>query len=489
MIISNLFVYQDTSLKEALETIDSQSIGVCLLVEKNHKFLRTVTDGDIRRLLVTGHKLEEDLSILEPISSIWASQETSPIMLLELLRKNDIQQLPLLNKEHVPVDIVLRKHLENPILLSYPHLGELETEYVQQAFETNWIAPLGPNVEFFEKEMADYVGSKAALAVSSGTAALHLALDVLGVQQGDYVFCSSFTFVASVNPILYQGATPVLIDSEPNTWNMSPVALKKALEKYKSLDKLPKAIIIVNLYGQSADLFPLKEICDSYGIPIIEDAAESLGASYHGKKSGTFGTMGIYSFNGNKIITTSGGGMVVSDNAELIKKAQFLSTQAKDPADYYLHTHKGYNYRMSNILAGVGRGQLKVLDERVETRRRIFNTYQESLHDIDCLKWMPEPQGYYSTRWLSCCIIDPQLTSKPLDTIYRKLTQKGIEVRRIWNPMHAQPLFSNIDYFPHTEGESISNYIFKNGLCLPSSSNMTESQQRRVIETIRHLLG
>lgn len=489
MIISNLFVYKNTSLKEALEIIDSQCIGLCLLVEENHALLRTVTDGDIRRLLVRGRKLEEDLSILETTNSVWALQDASPAILLDLLRKNDIQQIPILNKKQIPIDIVLRKHLEDPILLSYPHLGEFETEYVQQAFETNWIAPLGPNVEYFEKEISEYVGSKSALAVSSGTAALHLALDVLGIEHKDYVFCSTLTFVASVNPILYQGAIPVLIDSEPDTWNMSPIALKKAFEEYKRQNKLPKAVIVVNLYGQSADFFPIKELCDFYGVPIIEDAAESLGASYHGIKSGTFGAIGIYSFNGNKIITTSGGGMIVSNDVSLIKKAQFLSTQAKDPADYYLHTRKGYNYRMSNILAGVGRGQLKVLDERVKSRRRIFEIYKENLKNIECLKWMPEPDNYYSTRWLSCGFIDPKLSSISLKEIYRKMTRKGIEVRRIWNPMHAQPLFSNIDYFSHKDGESISDYLFENGLCLPSSSNMTDNQQMRVIEILHHLLG
>lgn len=489
MVISDLFVQQDTILKKAIEIIDSQGLGICLLVEDNHKFLRTITDGDIRRLLMRGHKLEENLSALEPSSSIWSPQDTPPAILLDLLRKNDIQQIPLLNKKGVPVDIILRKHLEDPVLLSYPHLGTFETQYVQQAFETNWVAPLGPNVEAFEEEIAAYVGSQAALAVSSGTAAIHLALEVLDIAAGDIVFCSDLTFVASVNPILYQGAIPVLIDSEPGTWNMSPAALQKAFEKYHSQNKLPKAVIVVSLYGQSADLSPIKEICDFYQVPIIEDAAESLGASYHGQKSGVIGLLGIYSFNGNKIITTSGGGMLVSNNKELIKKAQYLSTQAKDPADYYLHTRKGYNYRMSNVLAGVGRGQLKVLDERVQSRRKIFQTYQEKLHNIDCLQWMPEPKGYYSTRWLSCCVIDPQKTSLPLEVIYRQITQKGIEVRRIWKPMHAQPLFADIDYFPHSNAESVSDYLFENGLCLPSSSNMTEKQQNRVIEIISTILG
>lgn len=489
MIISNLFVYQDNLLKKALEVIDSQSIGICLLVEVGGKFLRTITDGDIRRLLMQGHKLEEPLSILELTTSIWAPQETPSHILLDILRKNDIQQIPILNEKQIPVDIILRKHLEDPILLSYPHLGTFETKYVQQAFETNWVAPLGPNVESFEKEVAAYVGSQAALAVSSGTAAIHLALEVLDIGVGDIVFCSDLTFVASVNPILYQGATPVLIDSDPDTWNMSPAALQRAFEKYHSQNKLPKAVIVVNLYGQSANLFPIKEICDAYQVPIIEDAAESLGAAYHERKSGVIGLLGVYSFNGNKIITTSGGGMLISNNKELIKKAQYLSTQAKDPADYYLHTRKGYNYRMSNILAGVGRGQLKVLDERVQARRRIFHTYQAKLQDIECINWMPEPDGYYSTRWLSCCVINPNTAPISLRPFYRQITQKGIEVRRIWNPMHSQPLFANIDYFPHKKDESVSDYLFENGLCLPSSSNMTETQQNRVIETIRYFLG
>lgn len=489
MKVSDLFVYQDTTLKQALEIIDQQGLGGCLLLNSDFSFSRTITDGDIRRFLIKGGNLENKLWELGKIDAIWVHEGTPLVDISGLLQKHDIQSIPVLDKNGRPIDMVIRKHLENPILLSYPHLGEFETHFVQQAFDTNWIAPLGPNVENFEKEIAEYVNIKGGLAVSSGTAALHLALDIIGVRAQDIVFCSSFTFVASVNPILYQGAKPVFIDSEPNTWNMSPSALQQAMDTYDQMNQLPKAVIVVNLYGQSADMLKIKAICDAYNVPIIEDAAESLGASYWGKKSGTFGKIGFYSFNGNKIITTSGGGMIVSDDEEIINKARFLSTQAKDRADYYLHTRLGYNYRMSNILAGVGRGQLKVLDERVTARRNIFNLYQKELKDIEAIQWMPEPEGYYSTRWLSCCLINPQVYQGKLEDLYHRITLKGIEVRRLWKPMHTQPLYAGSNFFMHDGVTDFSNFSFDHGLCLPSSSNMTLEQQHRVIDTLKKLLG
>jgi pyridoxal phosphate-dependent aminotransferase EpsN len=359
------------------------------------------------------------------------------------------------------------------IYLSPPHMSGNEQKYINEAFETNWIAPLGPNVDAFEKELAEYVGSKGAAAVSSGTAAIHLALRLLDVKKGDRVFCSSLTFIASANPILYQGAEPVFIDSEPDTWNMSPLALERALEEAECEGKLPKAVIVVNLYGQSAKMDEILEICNQYNVPVVEDAAESLGSTYKGKKSGTFGKFGIYSFNGNKIITTSGGGMLVSDDLEALQKARFLATQARDPAPHYQHSQIGYNYRMSNILAGIGRAQLEVLDERVKARRAIFDRYVQALGDIDGIHFMPELEETMSNRWLTALTIDQQkLGVTPMDII-NALAEENIEARPVWKPLHLQPVFAGIKYYPHHENWSVSEELFANGICLPSGSNMT----------------
>jgi pyridoxal phosphate-dependent aminotransferase EpsN len=368
------------------------------------------------------------------------------------------------------------------IFLSPPHMSGNELKYINEAFETNWIAPLGPNVDAFEKELAEYVGVKGASAVSSGTAAIHLALRLLDVQQGDKVFCSSLTFIASANPILYQGAEPVFIDSEPDTWNMSPIALERAFEEAKREGQFPKAVIVVNLYGQSAKMDEILEICNKYNVPVIEDAAESLGSTYKGKKSGTFGKFGIYSFNGNKIITTSGGGMIVSDDIEALQKARFLATQARDPAPHYQHSQVGYNYRMSNIIAGIGRAQLEVLDDRVKARRAIFDRYVQALGDIDGIHFMPELEGTMSNRWLTTLTINQQkLGVTPMDII-NALAEENIEARPVWKPLHMQPVFEGIKYYSHHENWSISEELFANGICLPSGSNLTEEEQNRVID-------
>jgi pyridoxal phosphate-dependent aminotransferase EpsN len=370
------------------------------------------------------------------------------------------------------------------IFLSPPHMSGNEQKYINEAFETNWIAPLGPNVDAFEKELAEYVGLKGAAAVSSGTAAIHLALRLLDVQQGDKVFCSSLTFIASANPILYQGAEPVFIDSEPDTWNMSPLALERAMEVAKKEGKLPKAVVVVNLYGQSAKMDEILAICNHYQVPVVEDAAESLGSTYKGKKSGTFGKFGIYSFNGNKIITTSGGGMLVSDDVEALQKARFLATQARDPAPHYQHSQVGYNYRMSNIVAGIGRAQLEVLDERVKARRSIFDRYVQALGDIEGVHFMPELEGTMSNRWLTTLTIDQKaLGVTPMDII-NALAEENIEARPVWKPLHLQPVFNGVTYYPHQKDWSVSDELFANGICLPSGSSMTVEEQNRVIDVI-----
>ena len=370
------------------------------------------------------------------------------------------------------------------VFLSPPHMSGNEQKYIQEAFETNWIAPLGPNVDAFEKELAAYVGAKGAAAVSSGTAAIHLALRLLGVERSDVVFCSSLTCIASANPILYQGAEPVFIDSEPDTWNMSPQALERAMDAAKREGKLPKAVVVVNLYGQSAKMDEILAICDRYGVPVVEDAAESLGSTYKGKKSGTFGAFGIYSFNGNKIITTSGGGMLVSDDVDALQRARFLATQARDPAPHYQHSQMGYNYRMNNIVAGIGRAQLEVLDERVKARRAIFNRYVQALGEIDGIHFMPELEGTMSNRWLTTLTIDQQkLGVTPMDII-NALAAENIEARPVWKPLHLQPLFAGVRYYPHEEDWSVSDGLFANGICLPSGSSMTVGEQNRVIEAL-----
>ncbi|MCS0826122.1 aminotransferase class I/II-fold pyridoxal phosphate-dependent enzyme [Cytobacillus firmus] len=371
------------------------------------------------------------------------------------------------------------------IYLSPPHLSGNEIKYIQEAIDTNWIAPLGPNVDAFEKEIAQYTGANEAVAVSSGTAAIHLALSLLDVKKGDTVFCSSLTFVASANPILYQGAEPVFIDSEPETWNMSPEALERAFVEAVRERRLPKAVIVVNLYGQSAKMDEILAICHSYDVPIIEDAAESLGSSYKGKLSGTFGKYGIFSFNGNKIITTSGGGMLISNDAESLKKARFLATQSRDPAPHYQHSEIGYNYRMSNILAGIGRGQMGVLDERVIARRSIFSQYYKELSHLPGLHFMPELKNTFSNRWLTALTIDEQAAGVSSSTLLGALTDENIEARPVWKPLHLQPLFKDVQYYSHKIDQSVSDELFLSGICLPSGSNLSEEELLRVTECIK----
>lgn len=375
------------------------------------------------------------------------------------------------------------------IFLSSPHMSGNEQKYIANAFETNWIAPLGPNVDAFEHELSEYVGVADAAATSSGTAAIHLALELLNVGQDDTVFCSTLTFIASANPILYTGATPVFIDSEETSWNMSPVALETALKEAKENGKLPKAIIVVNLYGQSAMMDELVALSEEYGVPIIEDAAESLGAFYKGKPSGSFGQFGIFSFNGNKIITTSGGGMLVSNDVEALKQARFLATQARDAAVHYQHSVVGYNYRLSNILAGVGRAQLEVLDDRVKARRAIFDRYAEAFGEVAGVDFMPELEGTYGNRWLTTLTLDPEKVSVTPYELIEALGKENIEARPVWKPLHLQPLFEGCEFYAHGDDKVVSERLFAQGICLPSGSNMTGAQLERVIGKIRGVLN
>ncbi|OME21461.1 DegT/DnrJ/EryC1/StrS family aminotransferase [Paenibacillus odorifer] len=370
------------------------------------------------------------------------------------------------------------------ILLSPPHISGREQVYMEEAIHSGWIAPIGPQVDAFEREMAAYTGSKGALALSSGTAAIHLALRLAGVTQGDYVICSTLTFVASANPILYLGATPVFVDSEPETWNMCPLAFQRACQALNDKGLLPKAAVVVNLYGQSADMAPIVEIANRYGITLIEDAAESLGAFYQGKASGTWGQFGIYSFNGNKIITTSGGGMLVSDDTEALDQARFWSTQARDTAPHYQHSEMGYNYRLSNLLAAIGRGQLELLEERVERRRSIGRRYRERLGSIPGLHFMPEARNCRSTHWLSALTIDEEVAGFSSQQLLSCLEQHNIEARPVWKPLHLQPLFESNYYYPYSEEYSVSDKLFSTGVCLPSGSSLSDEDLERVVYAI-----
>ena len=373
--------------------------------------------------------------------------------------------------------------MEKRIFLSSPNMSKegYEQKYIKEAFDTNWIAPLGENVNKFEKELAKYVEIGYAAALSSGTAAIHLALKAAGVKKDDIVFVSDLTFSATVNPIIYQNATPVFIDSEKDTWNMDPKALEKAFEKYPN----PKAVIVVHLYGVPAKIEDIKKICDEHGVPLVEDAAESLGATYKGKQTGTFGKYGIYSFNGNKIITTSGGGMLISDDEERIAKVRFWSTQSREKARHYEHKEIGYNYRMSNIVAGIGRGQLKVLDERLAQKKHIYDTYKEGLKDISDIEMAPVPKDSKPNFWLSVLTLKENSKVKPID-IMEALEKENIETRPVWKPMHMQPVFKDYDFIK-VEGEPVSTELFENGVCLPSDTKMSDVEQSRVIEIIKNL--
>lgn len=376
--------------------------------------------------------------------------------------------------------------MNKKIWLSSPHIGDEELKYVQEAFDTNWIAPLGPHVDQFENELSDYIGAKNTAVLSSGTAAIHLALILLGVENGDEVICQSFTFSASANPILYQGATPIFIDSEKDTWNIDPNLLELAIKDRIKNSKKPKAIIPVHLYGMPAKMDELIAISEKYEIPIIEDAAEAIGSEYKNKKVGSFGLFGILSFNGNKIITTSAGGALLSNNKGYIEKAKFLATQARDPAPHYQHSEIGYNYRMSNVLAAIGRGQLRVLNERVKQRRSNFEFYKNQFSAINGFSFQPEMKGSFSNRWLTTLTINPSLTNGiTREDVRLALEKENIESRPLWKPMHLQPVFKDAPQYVN----GTSDKLFENGLCLPSGSNLSNIDKERIVNIINDTIN
>ena len=374
---------------------------------------------------------------------------------------------------------------KSKIWLSSPHIGENEIKYINNAFESNWVAPQGPNVDAFEYCIQQQVGVTHAAALSSGTAAIHLALILLDVKINDYVFCQSMTFSASANPILYQGAIPVFIDSEKDTWNMDPELLRQALKDAKSRNELPKAIIPVHLYGMPSKIIEIVDIANEYEVPVIEDSAESMGSYISNKQCGSFGKFGVLSFNGNKIITTSGGGALISSDENLIQKARFLATQARDPAPHYQHSQIGYNYRLSNILAGIGRGQLEVLNDRIKARRDNFKLYHKYFTQLNNkgfnIQFQEEPIDYLSNRWLTCIIIDPSNNAGiTREGIRKEMELENIETRPLWKPMHQQPIFENSQKYIN----GVSDYLFEHGLCLPSGSNLTQTDFERIFNCL-----
>jgi len=367
------------------------------------------------------------------------------------------------------------------IYLSPPHLSGEEISRIQDVIQSNWISSAGPELDVFEAEFCRVTGARHAVALGSGTAAIHLSMILAGIRPGDEVLCSTFTFVASANPILYEGARPIFVDSEPSTWNLSPDLLADFLKKRAKKGKIPKALVLVHLYGQAADVDPIRKICAEYGVLLIEDAAEALGAKYRGRTVGLDGRFGIFSFNGNKIITTSGGGMLVTETAEQALLARKLASQAKDAAPHYQHSLRGYNYRLSNVLAAIGIGQLHVLDQRVKARREIFQRYQAALKDLPGVSFMPEPEGFFSTRWLTCLLVDPERSGgTDREKIRKHLETLQIESRPLWKPMHLQPLFSGCEVV----GGGLSEKLFEHGLSLPSGSSLGPADQQRVIEAV-----
>lgn len=488
MTASEFLIPFTALIMDAMKRLDSAAVKLCVVTDDAGDLWRAVTDGDLRRALLAGHSLESPLSALERQKPICAPDGTSPTDMLALMRAHSVSALLVTDSKGAPLEVVSRSKLEGTLLLSPPHLGATEMSFVQQAFDDNWIAPAGPNLVQFEKELGVIAQRRYTLALSSCSAALHLALRVLNVKAGDRVYVSDLTFVASLQPILYERAVPVLIDADPRHWNMSVPALERQLTKDHASGTLPAAIFVVHLYGQSSDMSEICHLAGHYGIPVVEDAAESLGAEYGNRPSGSHGILSAFSFNGNKIITTSGGGALVSDQGHLIEHARKLATQGRDAAEHYQHSEVAYNYRMSNVLAGIGLGQLEVLKERVRRRREIFELYRSELGDILGLGFQQNSAGSKGTRWLTVLTFDPDHIPYHPYVFMRRLRDLGIETRPAWKPMHMQPLCSGYDFVPHSESEVVSPQLFLRSLCLPSGSSMTNVDVMRVVSALRDIL-
>lgn len=477
----------DGTIRDAMARINRAGLKLCVVVDSEGRLVRTITDGDIRRALLKGLSLNDPIAELPQQKPVAFTEGTEAAVMAEAMRERGIFAVVVVDRDNKPLRVAGHSDLSKTILLSPPHMGTSETEYVRQALDDNWVAPVGPNVDAFEAQLRRISGSAHAVALSSGTAGLHLALRALDLPQGARVYVSDLTFVGSLQPVLYERLEPVLIDSEPGSWNISPTALARRLARDKAANALPGAICVVHLYGQSADMGAIMEIADVYGIPVIEDAAESLGARYRNAASGTHGLIGVYSFNGNKIITTSGGGALVTNDAAIANRVRKLATQGRDQAEHYQHSEVAYNYRMSNVLAGIGLGQIEVLDERVARRRHIFARYRRELAALAGISFQEEVAGSYGNRWLTVANFDPNHLPIHPYQLMRRLREQGIETRPAWKPMHMQPLCAGADFEPHSDQDVVSSAHFLRSLCLPSGSSLTDAEQDRVIASIHDI--
>ncbi len=488
MDMSGQTVHLRTSLRDAMQAIERSGAKIALVVNDAGALQRTVTDGDIRRGLLCGLSLTAPVESLGGQPPVTCPQAASLGDISALLDAHSITAVVMVDDSGAPVRIIDRAAANGMTLMSPPHIGSQELEFVRAAFEDNWIAPAGPNLARFEEQLTQVSDRVHAVALSSGTAALHLALRCVRVKPGDRVYVSDLTFAASLQPVLYEKAVPVLIDSEPDSWNMSPAALERQLASDAGRGTLPKAIVLVHIYGQPAQVGPILALADRYGVPLIEDAAESLGAKYANRPSGANGLLSAFSFNGNKIITTSGGGALVGDDAELLDFARNLSTQGRDPYEHYQHTTVAYNYRMSNVLAGIGLGQLGLLYQRVSARREIFKRYRDGLGDLPGVGFQEEAPASRGNRWLSVATFDPDRVGLHPFSIMRELRQSGIETRPGWKPMHMQPLCANYEFVTHNGESPVSSRLFFQSLCLPSGSSLLPGEQDRIIARIRELV-
>ncbi|USA39123.1 DegT/DnrJ/EryC1/StrS family aminotransferase [Pelagerythrobacter marinus] len=486
--LQRAIVRSDASIRTVMARLDRNRIKLGLVLDEGGRLLRTVTDGDIRRALLGGALLDDAISCLPPQRAVTVPEKTAPAQLLQEMDRHGVNALVVTDAAGEPVDLVDRGMLSGAILLSPPHMGGGEAAHVQQAFDDNWVAPAGPNLDAFEKRLAVLSTREHAVAVSSGTAGLHLAMRALNLPRGARVYVSDLTFVGSVQPLLYERLEPALIDAEPGTWNMSPGALRRQIEADAASDRKGAAILLVHLYGQSANVGEILTIAEEHGLPLVEDAAESLGAVYDNRPSGAHGVISVYSFNGNKIITTSSGGALVTDDPKIAERARYLATQGRDPVEHYQHSTIAYNYRMSNILAGVGLGQLDVLSDRVAARRAIFERYKAGLSDLPGIAFQEDSPRSLGNRWLTSIEFDPNRLAIHPYQIMRKLRQGGIETRPGWKPLHMQPLCHGFAFAPHSEKVTVSAAHFQRALCLPTGSNLTVAEQDRIIAAVRSIL-
>ncbi|WP_148201796.1 DegT/DnrJ/EryC1/StrS family aminotransferase [Synechococcus sp. CC9311] len=476
------------SLRAALVKLEASKVKLIVVIGEHGQIVRTVSDGDIRRALISGMSLDDSVSKLPTRNPVVCQEDSDESEVVAAMNNNSVNTIIQVDSKDLPVFLINKKDLEGSILLSSPHLGESETNYVQDAIDSNWIAPIGPYLNRFEQDLSAICDRSHAIAVASGTAGLHLAIRALMIKQDKRIYVSDLTFIGSVQPILIEKHEPVFIDCEPGTWNMSTKALERQLKLDKDRNRLPGAIIVVHLYGQPANILEICKIANAYDVPIIEDAAESLGATVNGEASGCHGLISVYSFNGNKIITTSSGGAVVTNCPKIASKIRYLATQGRDNCLHYQHSSIAYNYRMSNVLAALGVGQLEVLKDRVKARRNIFSRYVQSLTRVPGISFQQEVPDTLGNRWITAIEIEPRSENLHPFAIMKILKSEGIDARPGWKPMHMQPICYGYDYIPHDEQTSYSERHFMRSICLPSGSNMPSRSQDRVISAILQIL-